>query len=147
MAEQLYPVLAEIRHSGKYYNPPEDSLWLSEEEAAPLLALGALGSPVPQPEDSAPAVEEVAVPPAQGGIPPLAETESSTEAESLPPAGPAKVNLNTATRAMLEALDEVGPATAKKLLAGRPFASIEAAQSASGMPAEQWAKIADLVEV
>lgn len=134
-----YPVLSELRHSGKTYFPAEGkTINLPENEAQPLIDLGVLGlsaTPEPQPSQS---VEEPAIEPQSvESIEPIFPTETP----------PPKVNLNTATRAMLEGLDEVGPATAKKLLAARPYESLEAAQAASGMPPEQWSKIADRVEV
>jgi hypothetical protein len=56
----------------------------------------------------------------------------------------ALVNINTATQAELEALPGIGPATAKKIIAGRPFASV-ADLSKAGVPAATLTKITPLV--
>jgi len=58
----------------------------------------------------------------------------------------AAVNLNTATEKQLETLPGVGPATAKKIIAGRPYASVDDLARA-GVPASTIAKIRPEVEV
>jgi len=77
--------------------------------------------------------------PAFAGQAPAAKT-----AQSKAPAAP--VNLNTASQAELEALPGVGPATAKKIIAGRPFASV-ADLARAGVPKSTIEKIAPLVTV
>ena len=62
------------------------------------------------------------------------------------PAPAAKVDLNVATEKELEALPGVGPATAKKIMAGRPYASV-AELSKAGVPAKTIEKITPLVAV
>jgi hypothetical protein len=62
------------------------------------------------------------------------------------PAPAAKVDLNVATKKELEDLPGVGPATAKKIMAGRPYASV-AELSKAGVPAKTIEKITPLVAV
>lgn len=54
------------------------------------------------------------------------------------------VNLNTATESALEALPGVGPATAKKIIAGRPYGSV-ADLAKAGVPKNTIEKITPLV--
>jgi len=58
----------------------------------------------------------------------------------------APVNLNTASQADLEALPGVGPATAKKIIAGRPYAAV-ADLARAGVPKSTIEKIASMVTV
>ena len=61
-----------------------------------------------------------------------------------PPQG--KVDLNSATAEELEALPGVGPATAKKIIAGRPFKSVDDLKNA-GLTEAQLEKVTPLVVV
>jgi hypothetical protein len=58
----------------------------------------------------------------------------------------AAVNLNTASQADLEALPGVGPATAKKIIAGRPYSTV-ADLSKAGVPKNTIDKITSMVTV
>ena len=58
----------------------------------------------------------------------------------------AAVNLNTASQADLEALPGVGPGTAKKIIAGRPYASV-ADLAKAGVPTNTIEKITSMVTV
>jgi hypothetical protein len=58
----------------------------------------------------------------------------------------ALVNVNTASESDLEALPGIGPATAKKIIAGRPYASV-ADLSKAGVPKSTIDKITSMVTV
>lgn len=65
---------------------------------------------------------------------------------SAPHASVPKIDLNSASAVELEKLPGVGPATAKKIIAGRPFKSVEDLKSV-GLSKAEIAKIAPLVQV
>jgi len=71
------------------------------------------------------------------------QTPKQSETKA-PPAG--TVNLNTASQADLEALPGIGPVTAKKIIAGRPYTSV-ADLSKAGVPKSTIDKISSMVMV
>jgi competence protein ComEA len=80
--------------------------------------------------------------------PKSAKSESASRKASAPAAASASgpVDLNTASQKELEALPGVGPATAKKIVAGRPYSSV-ADLSKAGVSASTISKISPLVTV
>ena len=72
------------------------------------------------------------------------QATAAKAAQAKAPAAP--VNLNTASQTDLEALPGVGPATAKKIIAGRPYASV-ADLAKAGVPKNTIEKIASMVTV
>jgi hypothetical protein len=58
----------------------------------------------------------------------------------------AKIDLNTATEKDLDSLPGVGPATAKKIIAGRPYSSVDDLSKA-GLSARTITKVSPLVTV
>ena len=75
----------------------------------------------------------------------LADTKKEAKKEAkTAPAGP--VDLNNATQSELEALNGVGPATAKKIIAGRPYTAV-GDLSKAGVSAATIAKISPMVMV
>ena len=73
----------------------------------------------------------------------LADTKKEAKKEAkTAPAGP--IDLNNASQSELESLNGVGPATAKKIMAGRPYASVSDLSKA-GVSAATIAKITPMV--
>jgi competence protein ComEA len=74
---------------------------------------------------------------------PASPASPAKNAKSAAAAG-GKVDLNTASEKDLESLPKVGPATAKKIIAGRPYASVQDLARA-GVPAKTIATLTPLV--
>lgn len=74
---------------------------------------------------------------------PAAETAAKTEAKAK--AG-AKVDINTADTAALESLPGVGPATARAIIAARPFSSVDDLERVPGIGAAKLAEIKPLAK-
>jgi hypothetical protein len=74
------------------------------------------------------------------------EAKSEMKAPASATASGARVDLNTASEKELEALPAVGAATAKKIIAGRPYSSV-ADLSKAGVPAKTIETIGPLVTV
>ena len=72
------------------------------------------------------------------------QAAAAKSAQAKAPAAP--VNLNSASQAELEALPGVGSATAKKIIAGRPYASV-ADLAKAGVPKNTIEKITSMVTV
>ena len=82
-----------------------------------------------------------------GGTAQAESTKPSTSrSHPSPPVANQKVDLNTASEKELDALPGVGPATAKKIIAGRPYSSVDDLSKA-GVSASVIAKIAPLASV
>lgn len=101
------------------------------QKISPLVTVGA-GAPA-----------AAAPSPATPGAMPAPAAKPSKAASAAAAAGP-KVDLNAASQKDLEALPGVGPATAKKIIAGRPYASV-ADLSKAGVSASTIQKITPLV--
>jgi len=82
-------------------------------------------------------------------IPSLAERAESNVAgaQSDATVTGGKVNINTATKDQLDALPGVGPSTADKIIAARPFESIEDLKDVSGIGDAKFDSIKDLIDV
>ncbi|GAC1395628.1 MAG: hypothetical protein NVSMB68_12620 [Thermoanaerobaculia bacterium] len=82
--------------------------------------------------------------PAPAAVP--ARGRSTAAARTTPPVASGPVDLNTASEKELEALRGVGPATAKKIVAARPFSSVEDL-SRAGLSARQMDTVRPQVKV
>lgn len=80
-------------------------------------------------------------------IPQKGEASSSTLGVATNTAISGKINLNTANQAQLESLPAVGPVTAGKIIAGRPYNSVEELLTKKVVGKSTFNKIKDLISV
>jgi DNA uptake protein and related DNA-binding proteins len=80
------------------------------------------------------------------GIAPAYSKEKKSQRQPAASASASPVDLNTASEADLDKLPGVGPATAKKIIAGRPYASVNDL-TRSGIPAKTIQNITPLITV
>src|SRR5271169_1759092 len=73
-------------------------------------------------------------------------TALSQQSNAAEPKAPVATDLNTATESQLEELPGIGAASAKKIIAGRPYKSVDDLSKA-GLPAATVSKISPLVTV
>jgi competence protein ComEA len=136
------------------------------EGIKPFVKVGPAKAATPAAPAKAPAKEEKAKAPAP------AATAKETAAKTAPaPATPApsapaakasakaaapasaklapgqKVNLNTATKAQLDALPEIGPTKAQAIIDGRPYKKIDDVMKVKGIKEGTFGKIKDLITV
>ncbi len=113
--------------------------------AALLLAALACGSwavwPQLFPEPRAPQVTSAFLPPTG----PLDPAPSYATTASVAPLISGRLNINSATEEQLEALPKVGPAMAKRLLAARPYRSLNDLDHVKGVGPKLLATLAPLV--
>ena len=111
------------------------------DKLKPLVKAGRSAKTEPAKETKAAAAKEE-----KAAAKPAKETKSETKASASAAASGARVDLNTASEKELEALPAVGAATAKKIIAGRPYSSV-ADLSKAGVSAKTIERISPLVTV
>ncbi|MEY4489669.1 MAG: ComE operon protein 1 [Verrucomicrobiota bacterium] len=77
--------------------------------------------------------------------PPVASQKTARADSSVPPS--ALIDLNTATSAQLDTLPGIGPALAKRIIAARPFASVDDLERVSGLGAPAIARLRPLIAI
>ena len=121
--------------------------WPGATLLSAALVLAALGCGVwaiwPQlfPAPRAPQVTGVPLPPA-GPFNPAPDYPTTA---SVAPLISGRLNLNSATQEQLEALPKIGPALAKRLLAARPYRSLDDLDRVKGVGPKLLATLAPLV--
>lgn len=117
-------------------NDPQAQVSVEQPVITPQVTVEPASTPAPivapqsQPEPSPTYVPPPAPQPAPAPTPVISQpqtTPQQTPTYVPPPSGcqPGQININTASLTELDAIKHVGPATAAKIVAARPFASLE----------------------
>jgi competence protein ComEA len=113
------------------------------ESIKPFVAVGKAPSAAAKPAAPATTVAKEATKPVKEE-----KKETKAAAKSAPAAVPgAKVNINTASKAELDALPEIGPVKAQAIIDGRPYKTIEDIMKVSGIKEKTFEKIKDRITV
>lgn len=108
-------------------------------------------APVVMPRPSVPVVSRAALPEVRGSTMGASSAEASQEppsystTASITPLISGRLNLNTATQEQLEALPDVGPALAQRIIAGRPYRSLKDLDAVKGVGTATLKKLAPLL--
>jgi competence protein ComEA len=78
---------------------------------------------------------------------PVKEAKSASKAAATKLAPGTKININTADKATLEALPEIGPVKAQSIIDGRPYKSIEDIMKIKGIKQKTFDAIKDYLVV
>lgn len=138
------------------------------EGLKPFVKVGPAKAAAPAAPAKAPAKDEKAKAPAAPAKAPVKEEKAKAPATPATPAPSApaakapakaataaaaklapgqKINLNTATKAQLEALPEVGPVKAQAIIDGRPYKKVDDVMKVKGIKEGTFGAIKDLITV
>lgn len=144
-----YLVLSPLLHDHQPYAAGE-SVEMDLATALPLLALSVLGEPISgvtlQPGSPEGSATPPAEPPQALSNPPLDKGVQGEEAEIL---FPQLTNLNTASLEELMNLKFIGKSTAERIIAKRPYASLDEVRAKASLSLGQlsWSELLPLIEV
>ncbi len=144
------PATAKKIVAGRPYKSAEDlkKAGLNDkavEALKPLVSAGPTAAAAAPAKAAAPAAPVKETPAKAPAVKEKTGKEKTPAAPKLAPGQ--KVNLNSADKATLEALPEIGPALAQAIIDGRPYTKIEDVMKVKGIKEGKFSKIKDWITV